>query len=152
VTGCLAKRARIAKTASMLRVVTSLLILSLVTSGVEAATDAGGAPIGNARAHEVHGDFHGDRDDGALADSNHSPGDDAGLHPNGAHPHGDDAGPHGDDGREGRHFCHCTVHAPAMIMIVSVPAVAGPSAGGSTAPRLRGTLERPPLLRPPNAG
>jgi hypothetical protein len=110
----------------MLRIVTSLLMLSLLTGGLEAATDFGGIQQGDASsAHEVHGDFHDD--DSGSPDSDGK-------------------------GKDPRHFCHCTAHGPAVIMSISLPAFAATVTIGSTINRLQGTQRLPPLLRPPNLG
>jgi enoyl-CoA hydratase/carnithine racemase len=105
----------------MLRLVTTVLILSLLAGGVEAATDFGGfAQGGDVPAHETHGDFHDD---------------DPGVPARG----GDDS----------RHFCHCTAHGPALIMSISVPTVACVETAASTAGALSHSQAVAPPRRPP---
>jgi len=107
-----------------MRLTTTLLILSLLASGVEAATDFGGfAHGGSAPAHETHGDFHND--------------------------HADDPGGPAPGGEDSRHFCHCTAHGPALIMSVSVPVYADAETAGATVETLLHSQALPPPLRPP---
>lgn len=108
----------------MVRVVTILLMLTLLTGGLEAATDFGGIQTGDpSAAHEVHGDFHDD-----------------------------DPSRPGSGGKDPRHFCHCTAHGPAVIMTIPLPSFSAAAMAGSTVNDLQGTQKLPPLLRPPNFG
>ena len=104
-----------------MRLTTTLLILSLLASGVEAATDFGGfAQGGDVSAHETHGDFHDD-----------------------------DSGAPDREGKDSRHFCHCSAHGPALMMSVSLPVIAPAETAGSTLQALLHSQALPPPHRPP---
>lgn len=108
----------------MRRIVTIVLMLTLLTGGLEAAADFGGIQTDDLSAtHEVHGDFHDD-------DPGRSDGDD----------------------KDPRHFCHCSAHGAAVITAIPLPSLTAAATFGSTITLLHGTQEIPPLLRPPNHG
>lgn len=81
----------------IMRLISALLILSLVASGIEAATDIGG-PLqsDDMSAHEVHG-----------------------------HLDGDDSGSPDREGKDARHFCHCAAHGAALMVAATLPEFAG---------------------------
>lgn len=104
-----------------MRLTTTLLILSLLAGAVEAATDVGGFPQGGeVPAHESHGDFLGD-----------------------------DSGGPADEGKDPRHFCHCTAHGPALMMSVSLAVIAGSETAGWTVEAALHSQALPPPRRPP---
>jgi hypothetical protein len=108
----------------MQRILSATLLLALLASGVEAATDFGAMGSGDSgAAHEEHGGIH---DEGP--------------------------GPPGKDGKDPHHYCHCTAHAPAVSLFVSMPSFARTAIIGSTANHLIGTHGPPPLLKPPKLG
>jgi hypothetical protein len=98
------------------------VFVSLIFAGFESAADAAGAVVTTDRdsGHEVHGSAHSE-----------------------SHEH--DGADHDED-----HFCHCSVHAAAIVSC----AVAG-LADNRSVSLIRyavrfSSLVDPPLLRPPN--
>ena len=82
-----------------MRLVTIILILSLIAGSVEAAGDFGGISAdSDAGAHEAHGALHA----------------------------GDSGAPPEDGGKDSSHFCHCPAHAAAMSISVDLPPFARP--------------------------
>ena len=107
----------------MTRPILILVSLGIIFAGFEGAADAAGLDFEASRdnGHEVHGTIHVD-----------------------SHEHDGDS--HHDD-----HFCHCSVHAAAILCTVFVSA---PEERFVSTNRYDGrfsTLVAPPLLRPPNS-
>lgn len=111
----------------MLRWFSSILILCLAFASVEAATDVdsrGGCD--EQIAHEMQGEF----EDPLSLEGNSK----------------DPASP---GGEQSIHFCHCAVHAPAMLASAELIAVTAAQPAPSIPTYLRGTCRTPPPVRPP---
>ena len=105
-----------------MRLITTLLILSVVAGSVEAAGELSGVfANSDFAAHEVHGDFHG----------------------------GDPGGPAEEDGKASSHFCHCAAHAAAMTISMELSSIASVQMVDTFINRpLRSEVQSPPQ-RPP---
>jgi hypothetical protein len=78
----------------MTRAILISVFVSIIFAGYEGATDAASPDIagGTADGHEVHGSIHID-----------------------SHEHDGDNHEHDGDGHQDDHFCHCSVHAAALL-------------------------------------
>jgi len=106
----------------MTRPILISVLLGIIFAGFEAAVDAAGPGIeaDQDNGHEMHGSAHADN-----------------------HEHDDDS--HHDD-----HFCHCSVHAAALLSTVFIAATEERSVSSNRYVDRFSTLTDPPLLRPPN--
>jgi hypothetical protein len=107
----------------MFRSLAFLLILCLVSAGLDAATHVGAFRSDKPNAaHEAHA-FH------ASPDAPDSPA------------------PH----EKTHHFCHCAAHSPAAAFLETFTVPFGSSATDVSTDPLLGASRLPPPLRPPNA-
>lgn len=99
------------------------VIFSIICAGIEGASDSAGPDIEGSQVngHEVHGMAHID-----------------------SHEHDPDSD-HDD------HFCHCSVHAAALLSAVVYSATEERSVSPSSYDDHFSSLVDPPLLRPPNS-
>ena len=97
------------------------LIFSILCAGFEGASDGAGPEIGGSQvnSHEVHGSPHFD---------NHE---------------------HDGDSQHDDHFCHCSVHAAALLFTVEYSATKERSVLRGRYDDHFSSLADPPLLRPP---
>jgi hypothetical protein len=110
----------------MTRAILFSVFVGIIFAGFEGATDAAGPGFeGNqVNGHEVHGSAHID-----------------------SHEHDIDGHKHdGDD-----HFCHCSVHALALLTALVSSATEEKSVSSSRYDDQFSSLVEPPLLRPPNS-
>jgi hypothetical protein len=114
----------------MTRAILISAFASIIFAGFEGAADAANPDIagGKVDGHEVHGSAHIDR------------------HEHDGNGHEDDGDDHEDD-----HFCHCSVHAAALLSTVVSPATEERSDSSSRYDDRFPSLVDPPLLRPPNS-
>ncbi len=107
----------------MTRPILILALLGIIFAGFEGVADAAGLDFEASQdnGHEVHGTAH--------VDSHEYDGDS-----------------HHDD-----HFCHCSVHAAAILSTVIVSATKERSVWPNRYDSRFPTLVAPPLLRPPNS-
>lgn len=107
----------------MRRVLVALLMLSLFSVGIDAATDVEVLHPGeNSAAHEAHGQLHED------------PGEPFSEH------------------EKSDHFCHCAAHAPAVASSLSLWISHRSEAAPSALVRFSGAPGIAPPVRPPNLG
>ena len=108
----------------MIRVILFAVLISILFSGFESAAEAA-APVwgdGQDVSHEMHGKRHTDD-----------------------HQHEGEGDSHHDD-----HYCHCNVHAAALLSVEFYASVDGPYASQWRYDGRFTSLARPPLLRPPD--
>ena len=107
----------------MTRTILISVILCTALAGFEGAADAAGPgmPVGQDHGHELHDSAH---------TGNHEQGDVA---------------DHDD------HFCHCGMHAVALLPVVITPVIQKSSRPNTRHDRRVSSLAGPPLLRPPNS-
>jgi ABC-type Zn2+ transport system substrate-binding protein/surface adhesin len=107
----------------MTRTVIIAVIAGLVFSGFEAVAETGDVEAIDAHGHghEIHSSAH-----------------------TGGHDH-DDSTDHDD------HFCHCGLHAPALLSSYVTPVAPAVATGTTLHDGRFSSLPSPPLLRPPNA-
>jgi|GEM_PF-3926908 len=112
----------------MKRWLSCILIFSIASAGVDAANDVESLGACDEQiAHEAHAH-------GACADRDSESED-----------------PAAPDGESSAHFCHCSVHAPALLSSVEPIAVPAPEPSPSCPTSLCGTLRSPPPVRPPKS-
>lgn len=106
----------------MTRTICISVLCGILFSGFEGvAESAGSAPVdGHEHNHEIHGPGHDNR-----------------------HDH-DESGDHDD------HFCHCGVHAPALVSSIVTPVIPGSPVSANRFSERFSSLHSPPLLRPPD--
>jgi hypothetical protein len=114
----------------MTRAILFSVFVSIIFAGYEGATDAAGPDIAGSKVdgHEVHGSAHID-----------------------SHEHDGDGHEHEGDGHQDDHFCHCSVHAAALLSTVVSSATEERSASSTRYDDHFSSLVEPPLLRPPNS-
>ena len=114
----------------MTRAIVISVFVSIIFAGYEGATDAAGPDIagGKVDGHEVHGSAHID-----------------------SHEHDGDRHEHDSDGHQDDHFCHCSVHAVALLTTLASAATEEKSVSSSRYDDKFPSLVDPPLLRPPNS-
>jgi hypothetical protein len=107
----------------MTRAILISVFVSIIFAGYEGATDAAGPDIagGKVDGHEVHGSAHIDSHE------------------------------HDGDGHQDDHFCHCSVHAVALLTTLVSSATEERSVSSSRYDDRFPSLVDPPLLRPPNS-
>jgi len=105
----------------MTRTILILVLIGMMLAGFEGAADAAGPemPHGQDHGHEFHGSAHA---------NNHEQGDVADY----------------DD-----HFCHCGMHAVALLPVIVTPVAQKSSRPNTRLDRRVSSLAGPPLLRPP---
>ena len=106
----------------MTRAISIAVLCGIVFSGFEGvAESAGASPIGaHENGHEMHGSGH---------DKSHD---------------------HDESGHHDDHFCHCGVHAPALVSSIVTPLVPGSLVSTNRYSERYSSLHSPPLLRPPD--
>ncbi len=114
----------------MIRAVLFSVFVSIIFAGFEGATDAAGPGFeGNqVNSHEVHGSTHID-----------------------SHEHDVGGHKHDGDGHQDDHFCHCSVHAVALLTTLVSSVTEEKSVSTSRYDDQFSSLVDPPLLRPPNS-
>ena len=107
----------------MTRTILIAVFVSIVFAGFESAADAAGFVVdsGHESGHEVHGSAHSDSHE------------------------------HDGENHDGEHFCHCTVHAAAIIPSIVVCTAEEIFVSSSRYDDRFSSLVDPPLLRPPNS-
>lgn len=107
----------------MTRTILIIVLIGMLLAGFEGAADAAGPEmtVGQDHGHEFHGSIHVE-----------------------SHEQGD-AADHED------HFCHCGVHAVALLSVVITPVIRKSSKPSARHDRRVASLASPPLLRPPNS-
>ncbi|HEX6995729.1 MAG TPA: hypothetical protein VF339_16475 [Gammaproteobacteria bacterium] len=113
----------------MKRWLSCILIFSIASAGIDAATDAESlGPCDEQVAHEAHSDH------GAALEATSDPTD--------------PAAPNGDNSV---HFCHCGLHAPALLSSAEPGLVPASEPSPSVPTSLCGTHRSPPPVRPPKS-
>ena len=107
----------------MTRTILITVFVSILFAGFESAADAAGFVVnsGHESSHEAHGLAHSD-----------------------SHEHD---GENNDD----EHFCHCSVHAAALIPFIVACTADDKFVSSNHYDDRFSSLEDPPLLRPPNS-
>ena len=105
----------------MNRAIILAVLTGVVFSGLESAAETVGPMSADTheRGHEIHGSVHANHHD------------------------------HGESSDHDDHFCHCGVHAVALLSSHVPPVVAAPSVTSTRHDVTFSTLQDPPLLRPP---
>jgi len=107
----------------MTRAIGIAVFCGIVLSGFEGVAESSSpSPVdAHEHGHEIHGSGHGESHDQ------------------------DESSDHDD------HFCHCGVHAPALVSSIVTPVDAGFPVTTTRHDGSFSTLHGPPLLRPPKA-
>ena len=111
----------------MKRAIILAVLTGFIFSGVESVAETLG-PLSvdtHERGHEIHGSVHAN--------------------------HHDQSSDHGESSDHDDHFCHCGVHAVALLSSHVPPAVTAPPVTSTRHDVSFSTLQDPPLLRPPTA-
>lgn len=110
----------------MTRTICIAVLCGILFSGFEGvAESASPAPVDahkyeHERSHEIHGSGH------------------------------DNSRDHDESGDHDDHFCHCGVHAPALVSSIVTPVVPGSPVSTNRYSERYSSLHSPPLLRPPD--
>lgn len=107
----------------MTRIILNFVFTGMILAGFEGAADAAGSALADSQdhGHEIHGSIH--------ADSHEH---------NGESDHDD-------------HFCHCGVHAAALLCVAVTSGCNERYVSSDRYDSRFSSLIAPPLLRPPNS-